>query len=307
MTGHPTPGTGWLQLTMEAPAPREPELEAALYAAGALAVTVVDAGDQPLLEPAPGETPLWDRIRITGLFAADSAPDAIRDRLQQALGTERLPALHASSLEDRVWERAWMDHFRPARFGQRLWVVPWGMEPPEPDAVNLRLDPGLAFGTGSHPTTRMCLEWLAREVRPGDRVLDFGCGSGILSIAALLLGADSALAVDIDPQALAATAENARRNGVEARIRIRTPEATPQERAGVLVANILAGPLVALAPRLGPALAAHGRMALSGILEEQTEPVRRAYAPWVNLAVGQRTEGWVLLEGAAATPEEPPC
>ncbi len=288
---------GWLQVHLPARADEVARIETALESAGALSVTLADAEDQPLLEPAPGEIPLWDEVTITGLFPADVEPDALRLRLQGLLGTEALPGLRIEPLAERDWVRAWMEGYRPMRFGERLWVVPEGFEPPEPSAVNLRLDPGLAFGTGTHPTTRLCLEWLEGEPLEGVDLVDYGCGSGILAIAALLLGARSVLAVDLDPQALEATRTNARRNGIADRLVTALPGREPPFRPHRLVANILASPLRELAPKLATWPHAEGAIALSGILDSQWREVAAAYAPWRALSPTGQIDEWVLLTG----------
>jgi len=288
----------WIQLSLDVPAGEDvSRYEDALLGAGALCVTLIDAADNPVLEPGPGETPLWEHIRAVGLFDAEADMNAAHQRLQLLLGAAELPGLSINPLEDRDWTRAWMDSFRPMRFGERLWVCPEGFEPPEPTAVNLRLDPGLAFGTGTHPTTALCLEWLDAHPPQGAAVIDYGCGSGILAVAAALLGAERILAVDNDPQALAATQENARKNGVSDRIIVCAPEALPEFQADVLLANILAGPLVALAPRFAGLLRTGGALVLSGILDSQAGTVAAAYADGFDMAPPAQREEWVRLDG----------
>jgi len=207
-------------------------------------------------------------------------------------------AHHHETLDDQVWERAWMDDFAPMRFGERLWIVPSWSASPDPQAVNLKLDPGLAFGTGTHETTALCLEWLDRADLTGKAVLDFGCGSGVLAIAALLLGAGNATGTDIDPQALTASEDNARNNGVADALRLYLPENLPADyRCDVLVANILAGPLVELAGQLASYCRPGGSLALSGILAEQAESVRNAYAPWFDLNPTTQQGDWVRIDG----------
>ncbi len=289
-------GAGWCQLLAEAPAEAVPALEALLEAAGALSVTVQDAGDQPLLEPPPGATPLWHRVRLAALFPAGSPLADLAQRLE----TAGARAVRTEPLGERDWVRAWLDDFRPMSFGRRLWVVPSGHQPPDPGAVNLRLDPGLAFGTGTHPTTAMCLRWLDAGLPAGATVLDYGCGSGILAVAAARLGAARVTAVDIDPQALAATRANAAANGVGDRVRVLAPEALAPEPVEVVLANILAGPLVELAPVLAAHLAPGGHLVLSGLLAAQAPAVAAAYAPWLALAEWAREAEWVCLAGRRA-------
>ena len=288
----------WLQLTLEAIDHSSEQLEDALLRAGALAVTLEDAGDQPVLEPALEETPLWPHTRVTGLFDAQTDIEVVKNRLRCFLRAAHLPECRLTALEERDWVRAWMDHFHPMRFGRRLWVCPTGQTPPDPQAVNIRLDPGLAFGTGTHPTTALCLEWLDGADLSGKTVLDYGCGSGILAIAAAKLGARRAWAVDIDPQALLASDDNAAENGVEDRIELASPAELPMDlQVDVLLANILAGVLVRLAPELGRRVQPGGRLALSGILEAHADAVQAAFSRDFTFDLRQRHEDWVLLAG----------
>lgn len=277
--------------------------EEQLLAAGAIAVTLLDAEDQPVLEPAPGETPLWPQLRITGLFAAET--DALRvlaelSRLDPGI------AWHPSALPDRAWEREWLRDFRPLRFGSRLAVVPHGHEAPA-GAVVVRLDPGLAFGTGTHPTTALCLEWLDAQAPAGPEplagrlVIDYGCGSGILALAALKLGATAAIGVDLDPQALRATAANAAANEVGERLETCPPEGLEtvlaRRKADILLANILAGPLQALLPGFAARLKPGGQLVLAGILAEQAEALAARAAPWFELEPPAVRAGWARLAG----------
>jgi ribosomal protein L11 methyltransferase len=285
-----------LQLTLElGPADPAP-VEQALSALGATSITLEDAADDPVLEPAPGETPLWPTVRIRALFPGHADRRDIEARL-----VGWLPAgapLRFDLLDDRPWEREWLRDFRPMRFGRRLWVCPDGMAAGEPDAVCVALDPGLAFGTGTHATTALCLEWLDGCDLDGSRIIDYGCGSGILAIAALRLGAAEALAFDIDPQALLATRQNAERNGVAERLAIvaTAPEAT--DSCDVLVANILAGPLIDLSDRFAALVRPGGRIAVSGVLENQVESVAAAYARWFIIRATTVRDGWAMLSGS---------
>lgn len=292
----------WLQLTLEARDLDPQRLEAALRQAGAQAITLQDAADHPVYEPAPGALPLWPYTRVCGLFPADTDMGRVRERLCDALGRAELPSCRIEPLEDRDWVRAWMDHFRPMRFGARLWICPRDQTPPEPHAVNLRLDPGLAFGSGTHATTALCLEWLDQTPPRGWQVIDYGCGSGVLAIAALLLGARTAWAVDNDPQALQATRQNAGENGVLDRIAVYPPETLPALEADLLLANILAEPLIALAPEFGARVRPGGMLVLSGLLQEQAPAAIRAYAPWFEMEQTGAREGWVRLSGARVPP-----
>jgi ribosomal protein L11 methyltransferase len=283
----------WLQVTFTADRGRAPLIEAALQSAGALAVTLADAGDDPQLEPPPGATPLWDQVSITALFPDDASSRTRAQSLAHRLG---IPA-RFEPLGDRAWERVWLDDFAPARFGRRLWVCPRGQRTDDPGAVVVELDPGLAFGTGHHATTALCLTWLDACDLSGATLIDYGCGSGILAIAALRLGASRVIAVDHDPQAREAAAANAGENAVAERLLVCPPEAVPKMEADVLVANILAGPLIELAPRLTTLVRPGGRLALSGILDAQSEAVAAAYAEGFELDPPLRREDWVLLVG----------
>jgi len=285
----------WLQAHLVLDKTLAPDAEALFEELGALSVTLKDAQDEPMLEPPPGATPLWSRTRITGLFEADRDRDELRDRVRQALAGEH--QLELEELADQPWERAWLEHFRPMRFGERLWICPSGQQVPEGDAVVVELDPGLAFGTGTHPTTALCLAWLDGAELTGKRVIDYGCGSGILSVAALKLGAAEVIAVDHDPQALEATRENARRNGVEAGLRVLSSREPLEAAADLLIANILANVLVDLAPTLRPLLRPGGELVLSGILEHQAPEVEQAYRPWISFEPAARQDEWLRLQG----------
>ena len=302
--------SGWLQVSADVACESAAPAEQLLLAAGALSVTLQDAADDPVLEPAPGETPLWSSLTITGLFGGDTDPLAVLAALH-----DRIPGAEwrIAMLPERAWEREWLRGFRPRRFGKRLAVVPGGMEAPAGTVV-LKLDPGLAFGTGTHPTTALCLEWLdglsiggGEESAPldGALVLDYGCGSGILAIAAVLLGAAEAIAVDLDPQALLATRANAASNDVAARIVCCTPEqllsVLGERKADILVANILAGPLRQLLPDFATTLAPGGRIALSGILVGQETALSGAAQPWFRLDRPVVRDDWVRLSGRRST------
>ena len=287
----------WLQLELESRPDTAEHLSDLLTENGAAAVTFQDAADQPLFEPPPGATPLWQATRVVGLFADDADIPAVLARLATALAPEPLPEWHLNPLEDRDWVRAWMDDFHPMRFGDRLWIIPGEAEPPEPAAVNIRLDPGLAFGTGTHPTTAMCLRWLDAHPPADQTVIDYGCGSGILAIAAARLGAARVIGVDTDPQALLATAGNARRNKVEARIQAFLPGDAPDEPADVLLANILAGPLQELAPTLAERVRPGGYIVLSGILAGQAEAVMAAYRTAFDIHLQEQDADWICLAG----------
>lgn len=295
-------GPDWLQLEFPLGALDAERVNAVLESLDALAVTLADAADDPVYEPPPGATPLWQTTRVTALFDPRTDRAALLAALDGALPGF---AVHRFvELADREWAREWLVHFQPLRFGRRLWVVPTAYAPPEPDAVNLILDPGLAFGTGSHPTTALCLEWLDEHAAAlaGRRVLDFGCGSGILAIAAALLGAARVAALDIDPQALDATHENAVRNGVRERLDIGGADSLAGRQHDLLVANILATPLRELSASLMAALPEGAPFALSGILADQAEEVRAAYAPFAVMAAPVQRGDWVRLDGVRRAP-----
>ncbi|HYN76825.1 MAG TPA: 50S ribosomal protein L11 methyltransferase [Lamprocystis sp. (in: g-proteobacteria)] len=289
----------WLQIAFTVDEARAPLLEAALENAGALAVTLGDAGDDPQLEPPPGAMPLWAAVRLIALFEdGPGAPTKVQ-AIAAALAGHSLTTPTIEAIADRAWERVWLDEFRPARFGRRLWVCPQGQPAGAADAVVVDLDPGLAFGTGHHPTTALCLEWLDGNDLVGQSLLDFGCGSGILAIAALKLGATRVIAVDHDPQALEATRANAAANGVATRLTVCLPAelAAVQLPVDLVIANILAGPLVELAPVLLTALRPGGQLALSGVLAEQVQAVGLAYRHQVDLAPVRVREDWALICG----------
>jgi len=284
-----------LQLTLDI-GPRNPgPFEDALFELGALSVTLEDAADDPVLEPAPGETPLWPTVVVKAVFAPGADPDVISACLAQAM--PEAPEPRFETLPDKIWEREWLKDFKPMRFGSRLWVCPGGLPAGAPDAIRIELDPGLAFGTGTHPTTALCLEWLDSQDVAGRQVVDYGCGSGILAIAAAKLGAGSVLAMDIDPQALTATHDNAERNGVVERIAITADPQLAADSTDLLLANILAGPLIGLAPRFAQAVRPGGHLAVSGLLLEQLDTVTSAYRPWFDIATGATRDGWALLAG----------
>ena len=272
------------------------QVESALLGLGALSVTFTDAGDEPVLEPLPGETPLWTDTSVTALFDAPADLDGLPDRLRAALNLESLPPSRIEVLADRDWEREWLKDFGPMQFGDKLWVAPHGAHVPA-SAVVVRLDPGLAFGTGTHPTTALCLEWLD-ELKPRDRaVLDFGCGSGILAIAALKLGARSATAVDIDLQAVTATRQNAGENSVLDRLYAGTEMPPGSRTYDVVVANILAGTLVDCAPLIAAAAGKGAAIAMSGILADQVDVVTAAYTDAVDFHAPVLRDGWALVTG----------
>jgi len=290
----------WLQLRLDVRSGEVAELETLLLATGAVAVTLEDNADQPLLEPGVGETPLWNQTRLTGLYLADTDMKCVLRQLPEYVLQRVDPRVEI--LEDKDWERAWMQHYQPIQFGHRLWVCPSWLEPPQPDAVNLLLDPGLAFGTGTHPTTALCLQQLDGMPLAGQTIVDYGCGSGILAVAALKLGAGLALGVDNDSQALVASQNNALRNDIAPE---NLPVALPQQvdqqfwaqRADVVIANILAGPLVDLSDTLLNFLHPGSVLLLSGLLQNQAETLCEHYADRIALQVVGNKDDWVCLRG----------
>lgn len=290
----------WQELHFTARKDQVQVLEEWLFERGALSVTLEDDADQPLLEPGPGETPLWDVVRVTALYVGDQDITPILGEIPPNLITSasRAPV----PVADREWARVWENEFHPLQMGERLWICPSWTPPPDPDAINILLDPGLAFGTGTHPTTAMCLRSMDADLESGARVVDYGCGSGILGIAAVRLGATAALGVDNDPQAITASLNNAARNHVPREaFSVVLPEdelvSSWRGAATWVVANILAGPLVVLAPVLTSLMTPGGRLLLAGLLADQAEEVIKAYAPTVDLVIADQQEGWVLLSG----------
>ncbi|HHQ4475596.1 TPA: 50S ribosomal protein L11 methyltransferase [Aeromonas veronii] len=286
----------WIQIRINATAKTADKVSNMLLGRGAQAVTFMDAKDVPVYEPMPGETPLWGETEVMGLFDAETDPAPTIAFFQQIFGEN--VGYKVEQLEDKDWVREWMDHFHPMQFGERLWICPSWRDVPNPDAVNVMLDPGLAFGTGTHPTTALCLQWLDGLDLTGKTVVDFGCGSGILGIAALKLGAARVIGIDIDPQAILASRDNAARNGVADQIELYLPADQPQDvEADVVVANILAGPLRELAPLI----AGHGKagslMALSGVLESQAPELETIYGQWFEMDPTAVKEEWCRLSG----------
>ena len=291
----------WLQLRLDTRPADVAALEQLMLATGAAAVTLEDNADQPVLEPAVGETPLWGQTRLTGLYPAGTDMASVLRAFPAELLEQSNQRIEI--LEDKDWEREWMQHYRPMLFGQRLWVCPSWLEPPDPGAVNLLLDPGLAFGTGTHPTTALCLAELDAMQLEQKVAVDYGCGSGILAVAALKLGATRVLGVDNDPQALAASCDNATRNGIAAeRLPVALPEQVEQsawaDQADLVIANILAGPLIDLSGTLLTFLKPGGELLLSGLLHSQAATLCAHYAGRIDLLIAGEKEGWVCLRGS---------
>ena len=293
----------WLELSLTIRAEQQPRVEEALDDLGALSVTLQDADaetpdEQAIFEPGVGELPLWPTITLNALFEADSDRRGLSEALSDLLPWLEPDQLQFRDVADEDWERAWMDQFKPMPFGRRLWIYPWNIEPPaDEDIVVVRLDPGLAFGSGTHPTTALCLAWLDSLDLQGKRVIDFGCGSGILAIAALKLGAASAVGVDNDPQALIASKDNAERNAVADRLSVYLPEDVKTEPADVFIANILAGPLGELAPTFAAAAKPGAPFAISGILQGQEDELLARYAEWFEQLRVDTQEDWVRISG----------
>jgi ribosomal protein L11 methyltransferase len=275
----------------------DPErVEESCFEFGALAVSYTDQRDDPILEPAPGEFRLWPHSRLQALFPFDTSPEALVMGLAHVLHVDAA-RLTLETLADRVWEREWLRDFHPMCFGRRLWVAPHHSHVHTTGAVIVRLDPGLAFGTGTHATTAMCLAWLDEHAGAGHVVIDYGCGSGILAVAATRLGAREAHAFDIDPQALTATRDNAAANEVEARVHVIEDESRLPAGADLLLANILCGPLCELAPRFAALTRPGGRIVLAGLLASQADEVTRAHAPWFDISPFAMRDGWTALTG----------
>ena len=304
----------FLELSLRCRQDEQPRYEHAFDDVGALAVTLLDAdsdtpNERAILEPGVGEQPLWGEIVLTALFPDEADPLLLLAALDAFDPALDWTGVRFRKVDDQDWERVWMVHYEPLSFGARTWIVPWNRELPESaqahGAAVVRLDPGLAFGSGTHPTTSLCLQWLDALAGAGEldgrTVLDFGCGSGILALAALKLGAQRAVGVDNDPQALIATHDNAERNGVDDRLAVFLPQDEPPAQYPVVVANILASALDALADTLAARVAPGGRIALSGILSGQEEALLDRYAPWFDaLAVAQEGD-WIRIDGVRAT------
>lgn len=296
----------WLSVSVETDCFHAEALADSLLEAGALSVAIEDADAGTVREtPQFGEpgsltTPGWTRSRVTALLPPGTKAGSFVAACAAAIGISPVPSFTQTEVAEQNWVQLTQSQFEPIRISPRLWIVPTWHEIPDPQAISLLLDPGMAFGTGSHPTTRLCLEWLERTVTPGQSVLDYGCGSGILAIAAAKLGADKVLGVDIDPQAVSAAGENAARNKVDARF-VDSAESLCGQ-FDLVVANILSNPLKALAPAICAHVRPGGKLALSGILAEQTEDLISAYAPYLALSVAGEWEGWVCLAGARETP-----
>jgi ribosomal protein L11 methyltransferase len=287
----------WHQLSVVTDETTAPQLSDLFSELGAVSVTFSDAEDEPVYEPAIDKTVIWSNTRVTALFELDADPDVVQTLVFNQFIGHSLLNWNAEVLLDQVWERAWMEHFKPMKFADRLWVCPSGQEQNEPGSVCMTLDPGLAFGTGTHPTTALCLEWLASHDLQGKVVVDYGCGSGILGVAALLLGASYVHAVDIDPQALTASQYNAEKNQVQDRISYYLPQQFVPLQADVVLANILAQPLIELSSAIASLVKPGGQLVLSGILKQQAASVADAYREQrMTVAFPVVHEDWCRLD-----------
>ena len=293
----------WLQIHITVEKSQVEFTETLLESLGAVSVTLDDAENQDLLEPLPGETPLWNKVIVTGIYAQEDDEQIDVAALETFIRTQ-LPTepMRSEFMEDQEWERTWMDAYEPIKIGEKYWIVPEWMEAPEADAVNIKLDPGLAFGTGNHASTFLCLQWLGKTDVKDKIVIDYGCGSGILGVAALLLGAKKVYATDIDPQAVLATQQNADLNGVLDKLYVGLPEEFNKEladqKADVFVANILAGPLMALAADFSTLIKSEGAFALAGVIEEQVDDVSRVYSEFFDILDVEKRDGhWCRISG----------
>jgi ribosomal protein L11 methyltransferase len=285
-----------LALTLDLDGLDAERVEESCFEFGALAVSYTDQRDDPILEPAPGEFRLWPHSRLQALFPFETSPEELVAGLSHVLRVDSA-RFALETLADRVWEREWLRDFHPMCFGRRLWVAPHHAHVHTRDAVIVRLDPGLAFGTGTHATTAMCLAWLDENAGAGQLAIDYGCGSGVLAVAAAKLGARAAWAYDIDPQALTATRDNSAANGVEAVVEIVDADAKLPTGADLLLANILCGPLCELAPRFAALTRPGGRIVLAGLLATQADEVAQAHADWFDITPFATRDGWTALSG----------
>jgi ribosomal protein L11 methyltransferase len=288
----------WVQLKIETQEPFVEALEDWFFNHDALSITYQDAADDPILEPALGDSPLWQQVKIMVLYPGDVDTKSIDRAFDSSPLAANVSSARWEVLEDKDWVRAWMDNYEPMQFGANLWICPSWQEPPNPDAVNIMLDPGLAFGTGTHPTTALCLTWLGKHAADFEHAIDYGCGSGILAIAALKLGVKQLLAVDYDPQAVIATKDNAERNQVDmSALTICLPEDDPKDKTPLMIANILADTLKSLKQDLADRVLPNGKIILSGILSSQADSVIEHYQPWFEMEQPIELNDWVLIVG----------
>ena len=287
----------WHQISVITQENLAPQLADFFSDLGAVSVTYMDAEDEPVYEPAIGETKIWSNTQVIALYELDADPERIKTQVYQQFNHEDLHDWLYEAIADQEWERAWMEYYKPMKFAYRLWVCPTDQEQVESGTVCLTLDPGLAFGTGTHPTTALCLEWLASHELSAKTVIDYGCGSGILAVASVLLGAKVAHAVDIDPQAITATESNALKNKVVDKIKTYLPEHFTPFQADIVLANILAKPLIDMAEQICALVISGGQLVLSGILYEQAESVISAYQHQIIFSPLVQQEDWIRLEG----------
>lgn len=285
----------WIQFIFNSTPDDAEALSDQLLEIGASAVTFQDNEDQPIYEPEIGTTPLWPATNVIALYDAETDIDMLIGMLTGMMAPQAVPSYRIEAVEDKDWVREWMDNFHPMSFGEKLWICPSWHTPPQADAINIMLDPGLAFGTGTHPTTALCLNWLDQADIKDKVVIDYGCGSGILAIAAALLGAKKVIGVDTDPQALEATQANAERNGVK--IDTYLPDDCPNETCDLLLANILAGPLQSLSERLAGLSRPSAAIVLSGILDVQAGDVSQSYQTWFDMEAPVLKDEWIRLVG----------
>ncbi len=288
----------WWELTIQCSKQELEQTEDVLLQLGAISLTIGDARDEPIYEPLPGDTPVWSHSIVTGLFEQTRSLEDLYDDLVKKLPSHQVATIHKCQLDDQVWERSFLEHYKPLKFGHNLWICPSWHEPPNPDACNIILDPGLAFGTGSHPTTALCLEFLDQHPPQGKSVLDYGCGSGILAIAAYKLGAGKVYCIDIDPQALDSTANNAKRNSIDpAVLNISLPDEQIIEPVEYLMANILSGPLIELEPKFVQLTKPGAQLLLSGILAQQKNQIIQAYQKHFILDPVKIQDDWCRVSG----------
>ena len=292
----------WQQLKIQIIPEHVDFIEPQLLAAGAVSITYLDAEDQPVFQEELDSTPLWDSLVLCALFEEDTELGELLSWLGGNASIVNRASLEVEKIEDQAWERSWMDNFSAMQFGEKLWICPSWQEPPDPTATNIMLDPGLAFGSGSHATTALCLQWLATQDLQGKDIVDYGCGSGILAIAAALLDAQSVQGVDNDPQAVLATNDNCERNGLlQGRVGTFLPEeydsiSTP-ESVDILLANILAAPLLSLASKFASLVKPKGSIILSGLLAEQADAITEVYSEWFEMSAAVQREDWIRLSG----------
>lgn len=286
----------WLQLRLQTEKNNADHWSDCLTEVGAVSVSFEDAQDQALFEPKLGTTPLWDHVILIGLFEASIDTTAVQQQLSKLLGVSSIQNARFEVLEDKDWQEAWKAHFKPMQFGVKLWICPSWCEIPQPSAINVLLDPGMAFGTGTHPTTALCLDWLASHLPTDATVIDYGCGSGILGIAAAKLGAKAVHCIDIDPQALSSTKENAKKNNIsEEQLFTYLPEEAPEIQADIMIANILANPLIDLSSSIANLTKSNGTIILSGLLDDQADMIIECYQEWFSNFEITTKEQWVRL------------